>query len=47
VFGVVLTGLLDDGAAGLAAIKRCGGLTVVQDLADAAIDNMPLSIERL
>jgi two-component system, chemotaxis family, protein-glutamate methylesterase/glutaminase len=37
--GVVLTGLLDDGAAGLWAIKQCGGVTVVQS--DAAFDQMP------
>jgi two-component system, chemotaxis family, protein-glutamate methylesterase/glutaminase len=39
--GVVLSGLLSDGAAGLNAIKRCGGLTVVQDPIDAIADEMP------
>jgi two-component system chemotaxis response regulator CheB len=41
VIGVVLSGLLSDGAAGLNAIKRCGGLAVVQDPSDAVADEMP------
>lgn len=41
VIGVLLSGLLNDGASGLAAIKRCGGLVVLQDPADAEAPDMP------
>jgi two-component system chemotaxis response regulator CheB len=40
--GVVLSGRLNDGAAGLADLKRCGGVSVVQSPADAEAADMPL-----
>ena len=41
VIGVVLTGSLDDGSAGLWSIKRRGGLAIVQDPSEAEFPEMP------
>jgi len=43
LIGIVLSGLLDDGAAGLWEIAQAGGATNVQDPQDAAFPSMPLN----
>jgi two-component system chemotaxis response regulator CheB len=39
--GVLLSGTLDDGVAGLQAIRAAGGTTIAQDPTDAAFGDMP------
>jgi two-component system, chemotaxis family, protein-glutamate methylesterase/glutaminase len=43
VIGIVLTGMLDDGAQGLHFVKSRGGVAIVQDPDEAAFDLMPLN----
>jgi two-component system chemotaxis response regulator CheB len=44
--GIILSGGLDDGVAGLITIQRCGGATLVQEPSDAMAPSMPLAALR-
>jgi two-component system chemotaxis response regulator CheB len=44
--GVILTGNLDDGSAGLRTIKQLGGIAIVQDPLDALFPAMPINALR-
>ena len=46
VIGVILSGALDDGAYGLSAVVRRGGIGIVQDPDDAEVPAMPLAALR-
>lgn len=41
VIGILLTGYLDDGTSGMIAIKKCGGICIVQDPEEAEYPDMP------
>ncbi|WP_205499906.1 chemotaxis protein CheB [Rufibacter psychrotolerans] len=44
VIGIILTGMLQDGTVGMQAVKRSGGLTMVQLPAEAEYPDMPQSV---
>jgi two-component system chemotaxis response regulator CheB len=44
VIGVVLTGMLNDGASGMWSVKRLGGVGIVQEPEDAMYSSMPDSV---
>jgi two-component system chemotaxis response regulator CheB len=46
VIGVILSGALDDGAAGVMAIKARGGQVIIEDPATAEVSDMPANAAR-
>ena len=46
VLGIVLSGMLGDGTAGLKSVKSEGGTAIVQDPKEAQFGSMPLSAMR-
>jgi two-component system chemotaxis response regulator CheB len=44
VIGIILSGLMDDGTSGMSAIKRSGGMSIVQEPSEAQYPDMPNSV---
>jgi two-component system chemotaxis response regulator CheB len=44
VIGIILSGLLDDGTSGMSAIKRSGGVCIVQEPDEALYPDMPTNV---
>jgi two-component system chemotaxis response regulator CheB len=44
VIGIILTGMLEDGTSGMWAVKRCGGICIVQRPGEAEFPDMPNSV---
>jgi two-component system chemotaxis response regulator CheB len=44
VIGIILSGLMDDGTSGMSAIKRSGGICIVQEPKEAEYPDMPNSV---
>jgi two-component system, chemotaxis family, protein-glutamate methylesterase/glutaminase len=44
VIGIIVSGVLDDGTSGMWAIKKCGGICIVQDPDEAEFRDMPQNV---
>jgi two-component system, chemotaxis family, protein-glutamate methylesterase/glutaminase len=44
VIGIILTGMLEDGASGMLAIRRAGGVCIIQDPNEAQYPDMPQAV---
>ena len=44
VTGIILTGMMDDGTSGMSAIKRSGGICIVQEPSEAEFTDMPVNV---
>lgn len=47
VIGIILSGMLEDGASGMLAIKKSGGICIIQDPKEARYSDMPQAVLNL